>query len=123
MQTTTPATASPPQIQNAAEAIQALTEDAAGLAAKLGHLTAARQRCASKDVTSTLQHLALYREAVQTLQANTTAVIQQSAEMQQECQELYDDFGATDALAQDVHQLRKNVEKLEACLATKMKGS
>lgn len=55
------------------------------------------------------------------MQANTTAVIQQSAEMQQECQELYDDFGATDALAQDVHQLRKNVEKLEACLATKMK--
>lgn len=71
MQTTTPATASPPQIQNAAEAIQALTEDAAGLAAKLGHLTAARQRCASKDVTSTLQHLALYREAVQTLQVVT----------------------------------------------------
>lgn len=72
MQTTSPATASSPQIQNAAEAIQMLTEDAAELAARLGHLSAALQQSASKDVTSTLQHLALYEEAVQTLQVVTT---------------------------------------------------
>ncbi|KAL3142445.1 hypothetical protein ABBQ38_002774 [Trebouxia sp. C0009 RCD-2024] len=70
--TTSPATASSPQIQNAAEAIQMLTEDAAELAARLGHLSAALQQSASKDVTSTLQHLALYEEAVQTLQVVTT---------------------------------------------------
>ena len=72
MQTVNLATTSPPQIQNAAEAIQTLTEDAAGLALKLGHLTAALRQSASKDVTSTLQHLALYGEAVQTLKVAIT---------------------------------------------------
>lgn len=41
--------------------------------------------------------------------------------MQQECQKLYHELGAIDALAQDVQQLRTRVEKLEACLVTKMK--
>ena len=40
--------------------------------------------------------------------------------MQQEFQKLYDEFGAIDALVQDVHHLRNRVEKLEACLVTKM---
>lgn len=110
-------------MQNAAEAIQTLTEEAAALAAKLGHLTEALQQSSSKDVISTLQHLNLYAEAVQTLQANTATAIQQSADMQQECQKLYHELGAIDALAQDVQQLRTRVEKLEACLVTKMKGS
>lgn len=59
-------------MQNAAEAIQTLTEEAAALAAKLGHLTEALQQSSSKDVISTLQHLNLYAEAVQTLQVVTT---------------------------------------------------
>ena len=63
---------SPFQIQNAAEAIQKLTEDAATLAAKLGQLIAGLQQSSSTHVASTSQHLALYQEAVQTLQVVTT---------------------------------------------------
>lgn len=67
------ANASPSQMQNASEAIQSLTEDAAALAAKLNNLTAALQQSSSTTVHSTLQHLDLYEEAVQTLQVVYTA--------------------------------------------------
>ena len=62
---------SPSQIQNAAEAIQKLTEDAAALAARLGQLTAALQQSSSTNAASTSHHLAVYQEAVQTLQVVT----------------------------------------------------
>ena len=41
--------------------------------------------------------------------------------MQQECQKLYHEFGAIAALAKDVHHLRTRVEKLEACVTSKIK--
>ena len=63
---------SPFQIQNAAEAIQKLTEDAAVLAAKLRQLIAALQQSSSTNAASTSQHLTVYQEAVQTLQVVMT---------------------------------------------------
>lgn len=59
---------SPFQIQSTVEAIQQLTQEAAALAARLGQLIAALQQSSSTNVASTSQHLALYQEAVQTLQ-------------------------------------------------------
>lgn len=41
--------------------------------------------------------------------------------MQQECQKLYHEFSALDTLATDVHHLRTRVEKLEACVTSKVK--
>ena len=59
------------QAQSAAEAVQALTQEAAALAAKLSQLTAAVQQSSSNNFSSTLQHLALYDEAVHNLQVAT----------------------------------------------------
>ena len=56
------------QTQNAAETVKVLTQHAAALADQIqGHI-AALQQSSSKNVDSTQQHLALYDEAVQTLQ-------------------------------------------------------
>lgn len=65
---TTSAEARTVQTQSAAEAVQTLTQEAAALAAKLSQLTAAVKQSSSSNVSSTLQHIALYDEAVQTLQ-------------------------------------------------------
>ena len=62
---------SSPQIENAAETIQTLTEDAAALAARFRQLTAALQQSSCQNVDSASQHLALYQEVVQTLQVVT----------------------------------------------------
>ena len=63
---------SPFQIQNTAEAIQQLNEDAAALAARLGQLIADLQQSSSTNMASTSQHFVLYQEAVQSLQVVTT---------------------------------------------------
>lgn len=54
-------------------------------------------------------------------QANTTAAIKESLEMQQACLKLYDELEAVNTLAKDVHSLRKKVEQLESHLMAKMK--
>jgi prefoldin subunit 5 len=54
--------------RNAAEAVQRLTQEAQSLATKLRQLTGSLQRSSSDSVSSTLQHLAVYDEAVQSLQ-------------------------------------------------------
>lgn len=59
--------------QNAAEAVQQLTEQAHLLAATLNQLTGSLQQSSSNNASSTLQHLAIYDEAVQSLQVLSVA--------------------------------------------------
>ncbi len=54
--------------RNAAEAVQRLTQESQSLATKLRQLIGSLQRSSSDNVSSTLQHLAVYDEAVQSLQ-------------------------------------------------------
>ena len=54
--------------RNAAEAVQRLTQETQSLATKLRQLIGCLQRSSSDNVSSTLQHLAVYDEAVQSLQ-------------------------------------------------------
>ena len=54
--------------QNAAEAVQQLTEQCHILVAKLRQLTGSLQHSSSNNASSTLQHLAIYDEAIQSLQ-------------------------------------------------------
>ncbi len=54
--------------RNAAEAVQRLTQETQSLATKLSQLIGSLQRSSSDNVSSTLQHLAVYDEAVQSLQ-------------------------------------------------------
>ncbi len=54
--------------RNAAEAVQRLTQETQSLVTKLRQLIGSLQRSSSDNVSSTLQHLAVYDEAVQSLQ-------------------------------------------------------
>lgn len=107
---------------SAAEAVQQLTEHALNLAARLGQLTASLQQSSSSQVNSTLQHLAVYDEAVQSLQANATATIVVSEEMQEACMKLYEELAAVDVLTKQVQHLRSKVEQLEVHITAKLKG-
>ena len=54
-------------------------------------------------------------------QANTTAAIRESLEMQQACLKLYNELEGIDGLAKDVHSLRKKVERLESDVTAKLR--
>ncbi|KAL0051371.1 hypothetical protein WJX82_006375 [Trebouxia sp. C0006] len=108
--------------RNAAEAVQRLTEESQSLATKLRQLIGSLQRSSSDNVSSTLQHLAVYDEAVQSLQANATAAILASDAMQQACGKLYEELAAVDSLAKEVHDLRNKVEQLEAHISAKLRS-
>lgn len=54
--------------RNAAEVVQRLTQESQSLATKLRQLIGSLQRSSSDNVSSTLQHLDVYDEAVQSLQ-------------------------------------------------------
>lgn len=54
--------------RNAAEAVQRLTQETQSLVTKLRQLIGSLQRSSIDNVSSTLQHLAVYDEAVQSLQ-------------------------------------------------------
>ncbi|KAL0031499.1 hypothetical protein WJX77_003677 [Trebouxia sp. C0004] len=108
--------------RHAAEAVQRLTQEAQSLATKLRQLIGSLQRSSSDSVSSTLQHLAVYDEAVQSLQANATAAIVASDAMQQACGKLYEELAALDSLAKEVHDLRNKVEQLEAQVTAKLRS-
>lgn len=108
--------------RNAAEAVQRLTQETQSLATKLRQLIGSLQRSSSDNVSSTLQHLAVYDEAVQSLQANATAAILASDAMQQACGKLYEELAAVDSLAKEVHDLRNKVEQLEAQMSAKLRS-
>lgn len=108
--------------RNAAEAVQRLTQKTQSLATKLRQLIGSLQRSSSDNVSSTLQHLAVYDEAVQSLQANATAAILASDAMQQACGKLYEELAAVDSLAKEVHDLRNKVEQLEAHISAKLRS-
>lgn len=55
-------------------------------------------------------------------QANVTASMKGSDEMQQACANLYEDFAAVDTLAKQVRDVRRKVEQLEAHLNAKLKA-
>lgn len=137
---------------SAAEAVQQLTQHALNLAARLSQLTASLQQSSSSQVNSTLQHLAVYDEAVQSLQvtidqflftvhsklrlskvqgtsqeqkmlsqANATATIVVSDEMQEACMKLYEELATVDVLKKQVQHLRSKVEQLEVQITAKLK--
>lgn len=108
--------------RNAAEAVQRLTQETQSLATKLRQLIGSLQRSSSDNVSSTLQHLAVYDEAVQSLQANATAAILASDAMQQACGKLYEELAAVDSLAKEVHDLRNKVEQLEAQMSARLRS-
>ncbi|DBA76496.1 hypothetical protein WJX79_000257 [Trebouxia sp. C0005] len=108
--------------RNAPEAVQRLTQETQSLAKKLRQLIGSLQRSSSDNVSSTLQHLAVYNEAVQSLQANATAAILASDAMQQACGKLYEELAAVDSLAKEVHDLRNRVEQLEGQVSAKLRS-
>ena len=59
----------------AAEALHTLTQNAAALVARLHQLKSALQQSSSNNISSTLQHLALYDEAVHALQVELTVQV------------------------------------------------